>query len=56
MIEAIDSLFIFLAPYSGLSKDQLKLVTILYTAVPLCAVLKRLPDDKPNLKNAFNIA
>jgi hypothetical protein len=56
MIDFIDSAFETLSPYVGLSKDQTKLVTILYVAVPLCAVLKRLPDDKPNLKNLFNIA
>ena len=56
MIEFIDSVFATLSPYVGLSKDQVKLVTILYVAVPLCALLKRLPDDKPHLKNLFNIA
>jgi len=56
MIEFIDSLFTTVSPYVGLSKDQTKLVIILYVAVPLCAVLKRLPDDKPHLKNLFNIA
>jgi lysophospholipid acyltransferase len=56
MIEFVDAAFAYLAPYLGLSKDHVKLVTLLYTAVPLCAVLKRLPDDKPYLKNLFNIA
>ena len=56
MIDFIDSVFATLSPYVGLSKDQVKLVTVLYVAVPLCAVLKRLPDDKPHLKNLFNIA
>jgi lysophospholipid acyltransferase len=56
MIHLIDLAFAFLAPYVGLPKDQLKLVTVLYTAVPLCGILKRLPDDKPYLKNLFNIA
>lgn len=56
MIQLLDAVFAFLVPYIGLSKDQLKLVTCLYTAVPLCGLLKRLPDDKPHLKNIFNIA
>jgi len=56
MIPAIDAAFAYLAPYSGLPKDQLKLLTILYTAVPLCSLLKRLPDEKPYLKNVYNIA
>lgn len=55
MIDFVDAAFAYAAPYTGLSKDQVKLVTILYTAVPLCAVLKRLPDSKPYLKNIFNI-
>ena len=56
MIPAIDAAFAYLAPYSGLPKDQLKLVTILYGVVPLCSILKRLPDEKPHLKNLYNIA
>jgi lysophospholipid acyltransferase len=56
MITAIDTAFAYLAPYSGLPKDQLKLVTILYAVVPLCSILKRLPDEKPHLKNLYNIA
>jgi lysophospholipid acyltransferase len=56
MIDFIDTIFAYLASNIGLPKDHVKLVTILYTAVPLCAVLKRLPDDKPYLKNLFNIA
>jgi len=55
MILLLDAVFEFLAPYVGLSKDQLKLVACLYAAVPLCGILKRLPDDKPHLKNLFNI-
>jgi lysophospholipid acyltransferase len=56
MIDFVNAIFAHIAPYVRLSVDQVKLVTILYTAVPLCAVLKRLPDDKPYLKNIFNIA
>jgi lysophospholipid acyltransferase len=55
MIGILDKGFAYLAPYVGLSKDQFKLVTILYIAVPLCGILKRLPDNKPHLKNVFNI-
>ena len=55
MIDFLDAVFAYAAPYTGLSKDQVKMVTILYTTVPLCAVLKRLPDNKPYLKNIFNI-
>jgi lysophospholipid acyltransferase len=55
MIHLLDAIFAFVAPYVGLSTDQLKLVTCLYAAVPLCGILKRLPDDKPHLKNLFNI-
>jgi lysophospholipid acyltransferase len=55
MIPFIDAAFAYLAPYTGLPKDQFKLVTILYTAVPLCAILKRLPDNKPHYKNIYNI-
>src|SRR5579859_5669205 len=56
MIGFIDAAFAYVTPYTGLSKDQVKLVTILYTAVPLCGILKRLPDNKPHYKNLFNIA
>src|SRR5438876_4948956 len=55
MIYIMDAGFAYIAQHIGLSKDQLKLVIILYTAVPLCAVLKRLPDNRPYLKNIFNI-
>jgi lysophospholipid acyltransferase len=55
MISFLDAAFASIAPALGLSKDQLKIVTILYISVPLCAVLKRLPDDKPYFKNLFNI-
>jgi len=55
MIDFLDAAFASVAPSVGLAKDHLKLVTILYISVPLCAVLKRLPDDKPYLKNLFNI-
>jgi hypothetical protein len=55
MIDSVDAAFAYAAPYTGLPKDHVKLVTILYTVVPLCAVLKRLPDNKPYLKNIFNI-
>ena len=56
MIGFIDAAFAYVAPSVGLSKDQLKLITIMYVAVPLCAITKRLPDNKPHLKNIFNIA
>lgn len=56
MIDFIDTVFAYLSSKIGLSKDQVKLVAILYTNVPLCAILKRLPDNKPYLKNLFNIA
>jgi len=55
MIDFLDAAFASIAPSLGLAKDHLKLVTILYVSVPLSAVLKRLPDDKPYLKNLFNI-
>jgi lysophospholipid acyltransferase len=55
MIHLLDAAFAYLAPYVGLPKDQFKLVSILYVAVPLCGILKRLPDHKPDLKNVFNI-
>lgn len=56
MIAILDAVFAVISSYVGLPKDQVKLVAILYIAVPLCAVLKRLPNDKPYLKNLFNIS
>jgi hypothetical protein len=56
MLALLDAAFESAAPSVGLPKDHLKLLTILYISVPLCAILKRLPDDKPYLKNLFNIA
>ena len=56
MIGFIDAAFAYLAPSVGLSKDQLKFLIVLYVAVPLCAITKRLPENKPHLKNIFNIA
>jgi lysophospholipid acyltransferase len=55
MLALLDAAFASLAPAVGLPKDHVKLLTILYVSVPLCAILKRLPDDKPYLKNIFNI-
>lgn len=56
MIGFVDAAFAWLAPYVGIPKDHVKLVTILYIAVPLCSILKRLPDNKPHLKNIYSIA
>jgi hypothetical protein len=56
MLALLDAAFESAAPSVGLPKDHLKLLTILYISVPLCAILKRLPDSKPYLKNVFNIA
>jgi lysophospholipid acyltransferase len=56
MLAFLDAAFDSAAPSVGLPKDHLKLLTVLYASVPLCAILKRLPDDKPYLKNLFNVA
>ena len=39
----------------GASSDELKLISLFLISYPLAGVLKRLPDDKPHVKNVFNI-
>ena len=55
MLAFLDAAFASLGPAVGLPKDHVKLLATLVVSVPLCAILKRLPDDKPYLKNIFTI-
>ncbi|VZI08563.1 unnamed protein product [Fusarium fujikuroi] len=48
--------FVALADTVGAAPDDLKLVTSFLISFPLAAVLKRIPDSKPDLKNLFAIS
>ncbi|PPJ50442.1 hypothetical protein CBER1_05574 [Cercospora berteroae] len=56
MLPYINTPFDFVAGKLGASTDELKLITSFLLSYPLAAVLKRLPDDKPHLKNVFSIS
>lgn len=47
--------FQYVAAILGASSDELKLITSFLISYPLAAVLKRIPDGKPALKNLFII-
>ena len=48
--------FEYAANILGTSTDELKLITSFLLSYPLAAILKRLPDDRPALKNVFGIS
>ncbi|KAF5964170.1 mboat family, partial [Fusarium coicis] len=47
--------FVALADTVGAAPDDLKLVTSFLISFPLAALLKRIPDSRPDLKNLFAI-
>jgi len=55
MIPYINVPFEYVAGLLGASTDELKLIFSFLLSYPLAGLLKRLPDDKPWTKNAFNI-
>ncbi|KAK5315234.1 Lysophospholipid acyltransferase [Exophiala xenobiotica] len=56
MIPGINIPFEYLAKAVGSSVDELKLLSCFLFSYPLAAALKRLPDNKPHLRNLFSIA
>ncbi|KAL9090422.1 MAG: hypothetical protein Q9159_001951 [Coniocarpon cinnabarinum] len=54
-IPYINTPFEYVAGPVGASVDDLKLVVCLILSYPLAAILKRIPDSKPHLKNIFTI-
>ncbi|KAK4548479.1 hypothetical protein LTR36_009389 [Oleoguttula mirabilis] len=55
MLPYINIPFAYVANLLGAAPDELKLIVCFLLSYPLAGVLKRLPDNKPWLKNAFNI-
>ncbi|KAF7558649.1 hypothetical protein G7046_g5509 [Stylonectria norvegica] len=55
MIHLIHRVFEYLSPKIGTSPDELKLVFSFVLSYPLAAILKRIPDTKPERKNLFII-
>ncbi|EMC96991.1 hypothetical protein BAUCODRAFT_138379 [Baudoinia panamericana UAMH 10762] len=55
MIPGINRPFAYVAGLLGASTDELKLIFLFLLSYPLAGILKRLPDDKPWMKNVFNI-
>lgn len=45
-----------IAKIAGAAPDELKLIFCFLVSYPLAALLKRIPDDKPQYKNLFIIA
>jgi len=56
MIPYINVPFEYLSYSTGASVDELKLITSFLLSYPFAGLLKRVPDDKPHLKNYFIIA
>jgi len=56
MLPYINIPFEFVSSKLGAPLDEFKLIILFLTSYPLAAVLKRLPDDKPHIKNIFNIS
>ncbi|KAK5109450.1 hypothetical protein LTR62_007009 [Meristemomyces frigidus] len=55
MIPYINVPFDYAAKALGASTDEVKMIGLFLGSYPLAAVLKRLPDNKPWIKNVFNI-
>jgi len=55
MLPYINIPFDYAANLLGASTDELKFIFSFLLSYPLAGILKRLPDDKPEVKNAFNI-
>jgi len=56
MLPYINRPFEYVAGQLGASTDEFKLLILFLIAYPLAAALKRLPDDKPFVKNVFNVS
>lgn len=56
MLPYINTPFEYVAGKLGASPDEFKMIVLFLISYPLAAVLKRLPDDKPHVKNVFNIS
>lgn len=56
MLPFIDDFFEYPATLIGASIDELKLIASFLLSYPLSAVLKRIPDRQPWMKNVFTIA
>ncbi|CCG81157.1 MBOAT family protein [Taphrina deformans PYCC 5710] len=56
MIQILDNLVGVIAGYAGLPSDPLKIIVCLVLSYPLAAVLKRLPDSQPQVKNIYVIS
>jgi len=56
MLPFVNVPFAYFQGVTGSSVDELKLITSFILSYPLAAVLKRIPDEKPWLKNVFIIA
>lgn len=55
MLPYINVPFIYLGTLTGASVDELKLIVSFLLSYPFAGILKRLPDDKPHIKNYFII-
>ncbi|KXT16954.1 hypothetical protein AC579_7423 [Pseudocercospora musae] len=56
MLPYINYPFEYVAGKLGASTDEFKLICSFLISYPLAAVLKRLPDDQPHIRNVFNIS
>ncbi|SMQ53226.1 unnamed protein product [Zymoseptoria tritici ST99CH_3D7] len=56
MIPYINVPFDYVSGLLGAATDEVKLIVLFLLSYPLAAILKRLPDDKPQVKNVFNIS
>lgn len=56
MLPYVNVPFEYVANVLGASSDEVKLIFTFLASYPLAGILKRLPDDKPWLKNTFNIS
>ncbi|KIW15251.1 hypothetical protein PV08_05296 [Exophiala spinifera] len=56
MIPGINVPFEYVSKALGASVDELKLLSCFLLSYPLAAILKRLPDNQPHLRNLFVVA
>jgi len=56
MLPGVNIPFAYAGDLLGASVDELKLTFLFLLSYPLAGLLKRLPDDKPWLKNVFSIS
>jgi len=56
MLPYINTPFEYISGLLGASTDEVKLIVLFLLSYPLAAVLKRLPDNRPEIKNVFNIS